>query len=602
MRNLPLKWKIGGSMGALALVSALIVLAGAVGMNQMGGVLQNLRAEKIEAMRAAADFAVAQGAVRSLTAEAAAGSKSAIAEIEEAEKLASEALAKMIQLSGQSVDSLGGLESAWQGYEAAASEVAKKAASGDLEGARVALAASSMLSAQAAVVTALKSAKDEVANVAEARADSAIGATRGWSAAMFVGLVLLCITGAALTIILVRAITRPMEVLGQRLNKMDEVCLTGFGRSLNALKKGDFTHEVVPQTTPVPNPSKDEVGQLCSTFNRILAKVQAAVGDLNEARLSLSSLVNQVQSQAGQIWPTDGSQSGVSRALVEVANTVSMSAATSGEMATASEQLAHSASQAAATVEAIDQSIQGMAELNKQVSERSQEAAHDAQAGQQMLQELTQALDEMDSRSEAGMTAVRELGAMQDRIGSIVQTIQEISEQTNLLALNAAIEAARAGESGRGFAVVAEEVRKLAERASDSTTEISSLIGSVRTGVERTEQEMEASRESVTKGRTIGGQASAGLDRIAHAVMTMSEIAADAQRQADEIAQQAAAVNGLVTNVAAISEESAAGSQEISAGMTEVAAGAEQVTSDLEHVSTELNHLVSQFQLDLKAA
>ncbi len=597
-----MKWKIGGSMGALALVSAAIVALGAMGLSQLSGVLTSLRTEKIESMRAAADFAVAQGALRALTAEAASGQREAVAEAEEAEKKANEALAKLAQLSGKNVESLGALEQAWTSYESEVDQVTEAVAANDFEGARSILSSESTEAEEDAVVESLVAAKDEVALQAEQRSDEAIASSRVWIAVMVGGLILLCAAAAALTTILVRAITRPMEELAKRLISMDSICLTGFTHSLSALKNGDFTHEVVPKTTPVPNPSKDEVGQLCSTFNQILAKVQAGVRDLNEARHSLSSMVSQVQSQAGQIWPTDGRQTGVSRALVEVANTVSMSAATSTEMASASEQLAHSASQAAATIASIDQSIQAMADVNRQVSQRSQEAASDAQAGQQMLKELTEALDEMDHRSEAGMGAVRELGAMQDRIGSIVQTIQEISEQTNLLALNAAIEAARAGESGRGFAVVAEEVRKLAERASDSTTEISSLIGSVRTGVQHTESEMEASRESVKKGRTIGSQATAGLDRIAFAVQAMSELAADAQRQADEIAQQASVVSGLVTNVAATSEEAAAGSQEISAGMTQVAAGAQQVTSDLEQVSTELNHLVAQFQIDRSAA
>jgi methyl-accepting chemotaxis protein len=77
------------------------------------------------------------------------------------------------------------------------------------------------------------------------------------------------------------------------------------------------------------------------------------------------------------------------------------------------------------------------------------------------------------------------MSQVMERIGSIIQTINNISNQTNLLALNAAIESARAGEAGRGFAVVADEVRNLAKSTTESAEEIGDLIQQTKEHVDQ---------------------------------------------------------------------------------------------------------------------
>jgi len=121
----------------------------------------------------------------------------------------------------------------------------------------------------------------------------------------------------------------------------------------------------------------------------------------------------------------------------------------------------------------------------------SQQTQHWAEEGVNYISESVENIQGMARDiTEAGQK-VQSLGKQSREIGSIVQTIKEIADQTNLLALNAAIEAARAGEQGRGFAVVADEVRKLAERTANSTSEISRMIGAIQQQTDSAVQSMD---------------------------------------------------------------------------------------------------------------
>ncbi len=157
----------------------------------------------------------------------------------------------------------------------------------------------------------------------------------------------------------------------------------------------------------------------------------------------------------------------------------------------------------------------------------SAETAAVSRDGGVVIQKTVEEMGSIAASAKNAAGLIETLGTQTSRINSIVATIRAIADQTNLLALNAAIEAARAGEAGRGFAVVADEVRKLAERTTQSTAEVAGMIASIDSGT----------GDAISSVHNMLAQAEQGLTHATHAGAAIREILSGNQKVAGMIGQ-----------------------------------------------------------------
>lgn len=183
------------------------------------------------------------------------------------------------------------------------------------------------------------------------------------------------------------------------------------------------------------------------------------------------------------------------------------------------------------------------------------------------VQNTINALDIQVQKSKEDAVLVQNLAEQAQKIGAIVNTIDDIASQTNLLALNAAIEAARAGEAGKGFAVVADEVRALASRTSTSTQEITRMVQQVQTESKTADEAMQASVQV--------------MDNISSHTVELTEIL-------NEVTQKVGEVGSQITQIATAAEEQNTATSEISANMRNITDSSEGLANDITQVTSDI--------------
>ena len=395
----------------------------------------------------------------------------------------------------------------------------------------------------------------------------------------------------------------------------------------------------------------DEVGLLASNFNKMIvhlkdmAAVSAAIA---EGQLSVSvvprspqdtmavaftrmthglrELVRQVRDSASQVASGSGQMASASdesaKVSVQAASAIDEVTSTMHEMSINVQNVvkntqvqASSVAETSASIDEMVTSIQRVADTAKLLVDISHRSREEVQTGMVTMDKATEGLNRTSHAIQSSAEIIDVLGRRADDIGKIIEVIDDLAEQTNLLALNAAIEAARAGEHGLGFAVVAEEVRKLAEKSTQSTKEISELIQGIQKEAREAVDNMEKSTSMVQEGLLLNKDLSFALEKISDVVSEVykfsQEIGAATTEQSSGSTQIAKATNRLTEITQEINssvEEQASGAQGVVRAMekmrelvqqstsssTELAAAAEQMSK----LSRALLESMDRFVLD----
>ncbi|MEX6676864.1 methyl-accepting chemotaxis protein [Pseudomonas sp. W2Oct36] len=226
--------------------------------------------------------------------------------------------------------------------------------------------------------------------------------------------------------------------------------------------------------------------------------------------------------------------------------------------------------QAATAVNEMTAAVEEVARNAVSTSEASQQSNQTARQGRERVIETVRSIQDMAQQIQATSGLVEGLAAQGRDIGKVLDVIRSIAEQTNLLALNAAIEAARAGEAGRGFAVVADEVRALAHRTAQSTTEIEQMVAGIQTRTGDAVQSMSRNTESTRTTLSLASSAGDALELITEAIAQINERNLVIASASEEQAQVSREVDRNLVNIRDLAAQTAAGANQTSAASHEL--------------------------------
>ena len=362
---------------------------------------------------------------------------------------------------------------------------------------------------------------------------------QGVKSSAFMTIVMTVVIGVALVIlsywVSVRTIVKPVQDVAAKLRDISE-------------GEGDLTHSLQVS-------GNDEISELARGFNEFMDQIRQLIVQLVHAIDQLGMTSARLTEQSGetldQMTRQQQASDGVSAAMQDMSTKVD------------------------SVCDAAQQADQSMREMDETLG-----------SSQQVIGVTLDSIHQFVDDIHAASRVIDALNHDSQQIGSVLDVIQGIAEQTNLLALNAAIEAARAGEQGRGFAVVADEVRTLASRTQDSTTEIKAIIERLQAGSSQAVEVMSTSQKKAEETSDKTSSASHSLSTITDNIRGMGQIIAQITAAASSQNQQADLMHQNLANIRQITEGTAGSSQNMSA-----------VTRELNDLALQLQSIVGRFKV-----
>jgi len=262
---------------------------------------------------------------------------------------------------------------------------------------------------------------------------------------------------------------------------------------------------------------------------------------------------------------------GIKYTAQEVAGSAMATRTATSDLAKATAVQAEQVGTANLTVKKMADSFDSMAKHSRESSDVAQRSVVIAHNGSEKVRETINGMDVIREQIQQTAKRIKRLGESSQEIGDIVGLINGIAEQTNVLALNAAIQAASAGGAGKGFAVVADEVQQLAERATNATRRIESLVQAIQADTSEAVISMEATTSEVVGGARLAQDAGAALEQIETVSKDLSELIASIADEAESQSKKTTEITTLMTGVQDVAKQASEGSAKAASSVEKLA-------------------------------